>query len=65
MKLVKDWKECWKWFSVHCMVVATAVQGAWMFIPADLKSNLPTELAVILTLALLVLGLIGRLVDQK
>lgn len=64
MKLVDDWKHAWKWLSVNCMVVATAVQGAWMYIPADMRTKFPSEGVHILTIFLLVAGVAGRLVKQ-
>jgi len=65
MKLVFNWKDSWKWFSVHCMSLAAALQGTWMFIPTDLKGNVPDEVAATITVGLLVFGLIGRIVDQE
>ncbi len=64
MKLVSDWKQAWKWISVNCMVIATAVQGAWMYIPDDMKAEVPHNIVHILTMLLLVLGLAGRLIKQ-
>jgi len=64
MKLVRDWKRAWRWISVQSMVVAGAVQGAWMFIPDDLRTSLPHGVVQGVTLALLTFGVAGRLVDQ-
>lgn len=50
--------------SVQAMALAGAVQGAWMFIPDDMRSSIPANLAQAVTIALLVLGVVGRLVDQ-
>lgn len=64
MKLVDDAKECWRWVSMWCMALAGALQGAWLFIPDDLKGSMPPNVAQAVTVALLVLGVLGRLVDQ-
>ena len=64
MRLVKDWKKSWKWFSVNAMVWAVAIQGSWAFIPDDMKASLPDGLVTASTVTLLALGVIGRLVDQ-
>ncbi len=64
MKLVDDWKQAWKWISMNCMVVATAVQGAWVYIPEDLRSNVHPTIVHVLTIGLLVLGIAGRLIKQ-
>lgn len=65
MKLVDDAKQAWRWFSVQAMVLAGAIQGAWLFIPEDLKSSIPPNIVQGVTIALLVLGVAGRVVDQK
>lgn len=65
MKLVKNAKQAWKWFSVQSLVLCTALQGAWVFVPADLKVALPDWAFNTLCAAILILGVIGRLVDQE
>lgn len=65
MKLVDDVKDAWKWFSVQAMVLAGAIQGAWIFIPEDMKSSIPPNIVQGTTIALLVFGVTGRIVDQK
>ena len=64
MKLIDNARESWKWFSMQAMTLAGALQGAWMYIPEDLKSNVPANMVNILTLALLAAGVVGRLVKQ-
>lgn len=64
MKLVEDWKRAWRWISVQAMVLAGALQGAWMFVPDDLRTSIPPGVVQGFTIVLLVLGVMGRLVDQ-
>lgn len=64
MKLVNDWRRSWRMFSVQAMLVASAIQGAWEFIPDDLKAQLPQGVVHWLTIALLVFGVVGRLIEQ-
>jgi hypothetical protein len=63
MKLVDNARRAWRWFSMHCMAGAAAIQAAWIQLPDDLRSTL-TKPAAYLTIALMVLGVIGRLVKQ-
>lgn len=63
--LVEDWKQSWKWFSTQAMTLAVAIQGAWMFIPEDMKETIPKDLVGYATMILLALGVIGRLVKQN
>lgn len=64
MKLVDEWKQCWKWLSVHCMTLGAAIQGAWLYIPEDMKQSMPPQLVTVVTIALLALGVFGRLIKQ-
>jgi hypothetical protein len=64
MKLVKDARSAWRWWSVQSMALAVAVQGAWQMLPPDLAARVPDWIGTAATVAILVLGIVGRLVDQ-
>lgn len=64
MRLVEEWRQAWRWFSVQAMTLSVLVQAAWEALPADLKQYLPHGLGMALSLGLLVCGIIGRLVRQ-
>lgn len=64
IQLIEDWRKAWTWFSVHAMLLAAAIQGAWLQIPDDMKAHIPEALVSGATIALLVLGVAGRLVKQ-
>ena len=64
MKFIANWKKAWRMLSIQAMTLAGAVQGAWMFIPDEMRSSIPANVVQAVTLALLVLGVAGRLVDQ-
>lgn len=64
MKLIPEWKRAWRMVSVQAMAVAVAAQGAWVMLPAELQSQVPDWALKGLTAAILVLGIVGRLVKQ-
>lgn len=64
-ELVAEWRHAWKWISVNCMVAAGAIQGAWLFIPDDMKASIPPGVVQMVTIGLLCLGVIGRLKKQS
>lgn len=64
MRLVDNWKSAWKWFSVHCMTLAAAIQGGWASISDDMKQSIPHNLITFLTIGLLIMGVGGRIVKQ-
>lgn len=65
MKIDPEWRQAWRWLSIHAMALALAVSAAWLAIPADLRAMVPAWSAASLTGALMVLGILGRLVKQK
>ena len=65
MQLIPNWRQAWRMFSVQAMTLAGALQGAWLAIPPDLKAHVPDGLVYVVTLAILALGVIGRLVVQR
>lgn len=64
-KLVDDWKQAWRFASVNCMALATAIQGAWMSLDDDMRSQLPKDAIHLATIAILIAGITGRLVRQS
>ena len=64
MKLIPEWKRCFRMFSVQSMWLAVAIQTTWIGLPADMREAIPQPWVVALTVVVLVLGFIGRLVDQ-
>lgn len=64
MKFIDEARHFWRMFSVQAMTAAGAIQGAWMYVPDDMKTTLGHRLVSGLTIVLLALGVIGRLVKQ-
>ena len=64
MKLVPNWKNAWRWFSVQSMAISGGALASWAMLPDDLKAALPAEWVAGFSGGVLVLGIIGRLVDQ-
>lgn len=62
--VVPEWRQSWRWLSMHAMTLALAVQAAWLAVPEDLRAMVPGWSAAGLTAALMVLGVAGRLVEQ-
>lgn len=64
MKLVPNARRAWRWFSMQAMGVSAAGLAAWAAMPSDLRAVVPDNVVAIGAVALLALGMIGRLVDQ-
>ena len=64
MKMVRDARNAWRWFSVQLSVVGVAVSAGWLALPADLTSNVPAWAQNVVT-GLIFAGVVaGRLIDQ-
>lgn len=63
MTLVEDWKDAWKWFSVHIATVMAVINGLQASVPYVQNMLTPTQLAVI-NAGLGVAVVWGRLVNQ-
>lgn len=65
MKLIDDIKGAWRHFSTISLALGTAMQGAWMVFPADLKRGLNAEVVGYVLGAILLWGLVGKFIDQS
>jgi hypothetical protein len=64
MKLVEDWKKSWRWFCMQSFALATGLQLSYLGLPAQMQTLIPAPIVLKITIAILILGAIGRLVDQ-
>ena len=65
MKLVENWKEGYRWISNQCMALSVAILSSWEMIPAEWKSALPMDDVRPYVISLLMLGIVGRFLDQS
>ena len=65
MKLIPDWRQAWKWFSVQAFAVIIMLPMIWASLPADAKAYLPDAWKPWLMVALAVAGILGRIIDQN
>lgn len=65
MNLIPEWRKALRMFSVQAMLVAGAIQGAWVALPAEMQATIPDDWLRGVTVALMVLGVAGRLVVQQ
>lgn len=65
MKIIPNARRAWRWFSVQAMAAALAIEAAWANLPMDLKASIPESAVTYGTMALLALGIVGRLVQQE
>lgn len=64
MSWIPEKKKAWKMYSVRAMLLASAIQGAWMALPKDMQDSIPQTWVMVAGSVLMVLGIVGRLWDQ-
>lgn len=64
MKLVKDSRKSWTWFSMQAMALQGAGAGAWLALPQEMRDAVPQEWLAIAAVVLTVFGMVGRVIDQ-
>ncbi len=75
-ELIEDWRECWRFWSVRLSLLGSALLSAffafpdamihaWNMIPGELKAYISAEYAKWIPVALIVSGVLARIVKQK
>lgn len=65
LRLISNWKQCWRWYSVQADYIPLAVIGAWQVLPAEWKSVVPETWLLYLAVAGFALGIVGRIIEQS
>lgn len=64
-KLVRNASSAWRWFSMQASSVNAAFLVVWAALPPKFQDSLPVPWVIGIAVTLLVLGMIGRMVDQS
>jgi hypothetical protein len=63
--LIPDWRDAWKWLSVHALIVTGALPAVWESLPHDWREAIPATWLAVVTVITAVVGVYGRLLDQR
>ena len=64
---VADWRQCWRWLSVHAHLIGTAVLGIVLLAPSlpdEVQAVVPVKWRALVLAVWAVLGLLARLKKQ-
>jgi hypothetical protein len=64
LKLVPNWRELWKAYSVVFPAINTAFLATWATLPEKFQDVLPTWAVLSIAVFLIVAGVIGRFIKQ-
>jgi hypothetical protein len=65
LRLIDNWREGWRLVSVWCFAAAGLLQAIWLGMTPDEKALVPESYAHWITLAVAVIGIVGRFIKQK
>lgn len=65
MRLVENWRKAWRWLSVQFPALNLAFLGTWSVLPAKFQDALPMPWVIGIAVVLIVLGVVGRMIDQS
>ena len=64
MKLVENWKQAHRWFSVHLIIVLAALPEVWTWLPMEWKQSLPPDTLKWVCGVVGILAVYARVVSQ-
>ena len=65
MRFVKDAKKFYKWFSVQANALGGSMAIGYVSMYDKLKENFPPKYMMLITAAVFILGIVGRVVSQQ
>lgn len=65
MKLIDNWKNIWKWYSTHAVVIYTALVSYYAQMPEADKASLPLWVIYLIQAVIVVSFVVGRLIKQE
>lgn len=64
LKLVPDWRKALGWLSVQIPLLNVAFISVWAQLPPKFQDALPAQYVLVIAVALIFVGVLGRMIDQ-
>ena len=64
MTFIPNIKQAWKMFSIQAQAINAALLVSWQSLPASFQTVIPVQYLLIIAVVLLVLGMVGRVIQQ-
>lgn len=65
MRLVRNWREAWKWHSAQILALIAVLPAIWAELPLEIKALIPEAWLPWVLAGVALAGVIGRLRDQS
>jgi hypothetical protein len=63
-RIVDDWRQAWRWLSVQAMAAAVLFPTVLGTLPERYQNSIPDRWVLRITIALIIIGIAGRLFKQ-
>lgn len=64
MKLIQDWRQAWRFYSVQALAVIAAIPIVWASLPEEWRATVPSEWIKVMVVVVAVAGILGRIIQQ-
>jgi hypothetical protein len=64
-RLVRDWRDWWRWHSTKALVLLGLLPTIWLEMPADMKAMIPGHWLQIVSFIVMLAGMLSRITKQK
>jgi sorbitol-specific phosphotransferase system component IIBC len=64
MKLITNWRKCWKFLSVQLMAVGSGISATYATMYQQLKDTIDPKMMAMITAGVFVAGILGRVISQ-
>lgn len=65
MKLVRDWRNWWRWHSTKAIVALGMLPTVWFELPPEWKAEIPSTWMRAAAIVVMVIGVYSRVTLQK
>jgi anti-sigma-K factor RskA len=64
MKLIENWRDAWRFYSVQALAVIAALPIVWASLPPEWQAEVPGEWIKVMVVVVAVSGILGRVLQQ-
>jgi len=64
MQVVPNWRQAWRWLSLHALVATGALPSLWLALPPEWRAAVPASWLASASVVMALLGIVGRLTQS-
>jgi hypothetical protein len=64
MKLIANWRDAWRFYSVQALAIIAALPIVWASLPPEWQAEVPSGWIKVMVVAVALSGILGRVLQQ-